>query len=155
MELGAAGETLIKSFESLRLVVYPDEDGIPTGGWGHTGWYSPGVPMRIGDTCTQDQAQAWFQSDVAWAVTGVIRCLDVAPNPNQFDALVSFTFNDGVSALAHSTLLSYVNQEMYDRAALEFLKWDYTGGKQSAGLERRRRAEEALFLTPSTAGAAP
>ncbi|MGH9724565.1 MAG: glycoside hydrolase family protein, partial [Candidatus Acidiferrales bacterium] len=32
-------------------------------------------------------------------------------------------------------------------AANEFLKWDFTGGHQSAGLENRRRAERALFVS--------
>jgi lysozyme len=69
-------------------------------------------------------------------------------NPNQFDALVSFAFNLGVGALAHSTLLHYVNQEMFTVAADQFPRWDYAGGHESAGLQKRRLAERTLFLTP-------
>lgn len=151
MRLGAKGEALIKSFEHLEFVVYTDERGIPTGGWGHTGFYSPGVPMAIGQTLAEAQAENWFSLDTSAAVNGVIRCLDVAVNQNQFDALVSFAFNVGVHALAHSTLLRDLNEGRTQDAANEFLKWDYCAGKESEGLENRRKAERDLFLTPVTA----
>lgn len=147
MKLGPKGEALIKSFEELRLVVYPDERGIPTGGWGHTGYYAPGVPMAVGQTLTEAQAEEWFDLDTSYAVNGVIRCLDVAVNQNQFDALVSFAFNCGLHALAHSTLLRDINEGRPRDAANEFPKWDYAGGHESAGLQRRRLAERTLFLT--------
>lgn len=148
MKLGAKGEALIKSFEQLRLEVYTDERGVLTAGWGHTGFYSVGVPLALGQTLTPEVAENWFSLDTTTAVNGVIRSLDVAVNPNQFDALVSFAFNLGVGALAHSTLLRYVNQEMFTVAADQFPRWDYAGGHESAGLQRRRLAERTLFLTP-------
>ena len=39
----------------------------------------------------------------------------VALNQNQFDALVSFTFNVGVGAFTSSTLLKVLNQGQYDQ----------------------------------------
>ena len=146
MKLGANGEALIKSFEQLRLSCYLDSHGIPTIGYGHTGWYSVGVPVALGQTCTQEQAEDWFLRDTAWAVNGVTRCLDIPVTQNQFDALCDFTFNEGVTALAHSTLIRDINEGQLASAANEFLKWDYCGGEELAGLERRRRAERALFL---------
>lgn len=148
MKLGTKGEVLIKGFEELRLEAYADEKGVITAGWGHTGWYSPGVPLVLGQTCTPEQAEAWFLEDTAWAVNGVNRCLDVTVNQSEFDALVSFTFNVGVGAFAHSTLLRDLNEGHPSDAANEFLKWDYAGGHESAGLQRRRLAERTLFLTP-------
>lgn len=150
MKLGPKGEALIKSFEQLKLTAYLDSHGIPTIGYGHTGWYSPGVPVALGQTCTPDQAEGWFLADTAWAVNGVIRCLDVVVTQNQFDALVDFTFNEGVTALAHSTLIRDINEGLPNGAANEFLKWDYCGHEELEGLERRRRAERALFLEVST-----
>lgn len=152
MKLGTRGEALIKSFESLRFTVYLDERGIPTGGYGHTGWYSPGVAMAIGQTCTFGQADAWFLADTQNAVTGVARCLDVAVTQNQFDALVSFAYNVGIGAFAHSTLLRDLNEGRTQDAANEFLKWDYAGGQESDGLARRRKAERDLFLTGDSNG---
>lgn len=146
MKLGAKGEALIKSFEQLELTSYPDSKGVWTVAWGHTGFYSPGVPVGPGQTCTTEQAEQWFLEDAAWAVNGVTRCLDVAVTQNQFDALVDFTFNEGVTALAHSTLIRDINEGQLSSAANEFLKWDYCGGQELEGLERRRRAERDLFL---------
>lgn len=147
MKLGPKGEALIKSFETLRLSSYPDERGVWTIGWGHTGWYAPGVAVGPGQTCTPEQAEAWFLEDTARAVAGVSRNVDVALTQDQFDALASFTYNDGVAALAHSTLLRDLNAGHAAQAADEFLRWDYAGGHVSDGLERRRKAERALFLS--------
>ena len=147
MKLGENGEALIKSFEQYRSSSYLDERGIATIGWGHTGWYSVGVPVALGQTCTPEQAEDWFIRDTSKAVNAVTRCLDVTVNQNEFDALVSFTFNAGITAFAHSTLLRDLNEGQRDSAANEFLKWDYAGGHVSDGLERRRKAERDLFLS--------
>ena len=147
MRLGAKGEALIKSFEKLRLESYPDSRGRWTIGYGHTGWYSPRIPVGPGQTCTPEQAERWFLDDTGWACADVMRDVDVALNQCQFDALVSFTFNAGGAALAHSTLLRDLNEGRMQDAANEFLKWDYCRGEESEGLENRRKAERALFLT--------
>lgn len=39
----AAGLALTKHFEGLRLVAYPDQGGVWTIGWGHTGKDASGV----------------------------------------------------------------------------------------------------------------
>jgi lysozyme len=60
---------------------------------------------------------------------------------------VSFTFNVGAGAEAHSTLLSYINQSNFAAAAEEFGKWNHVNGVPNDGLTRRRAAERALFLS--------
>lgn len=139
--LGSAGEDLIKDFEEFRSKAYPDSGGVPTIGWGHT------KGVALGDTCTPEQAEIWFQEDTQAAVHGVDASLTTNVNQNQFDALTSFTFNVGVGAEAHSTLVKFVNARDFTSAAAEFPKWDYVKGVKNAGLLRRRLAEQALFLT--------
>ena len=140
MNLSAIGETLIKSFEQFRAKAYQDEGGIWTAGWGHTG---PDVVE--GTTCTDQQAQDWFLADVREAV----RVNQELPcNQYQFDAVVSFTFNVGIGAEQHSTLVKLIHAGDMDGAANEFLKWNHVNGKVSAGLTRRRQAERDLFVTP-------
>lgn len=143
MNVGARGIALIKEFEQCRLIAYSDQRGIPTIGWGHTG-----PDVYLGLVWTQTQADARLVADLQRAVTGVLRDLDVAVSQNQFDALVSFGFNIGVSAEAKSTLIKLVNQSKWQAAADEFLIWDHVDGQENAGLERRRAAERALFLEP-------
>jgi len=61
MKIGAKGIELIQSYEKCRLEAYmPTPDDVPTIGWGHIRGVS------LGDTCTQEQADAWFLEDIAW-----------------------------------------------------------------------------------------
>lgn len=141
MILGAAGKALIQGFESLKLQAYHDQRGILTIGWGHTG----GVAEY--QTCTRAEADEWFDQDIHSACNAVMRSVDVPLNQNQFDALVSFTFNVGEGSEAHSTLLRLLNAGKYALAADQFNLWNHTNGQVNAGLTRRRAAERALFLT--------
>jgi lysozyme len=141
MQLGTAGTDLIQSFETLELIGYADEGGIPTAGWGHTG-----SDVQVGVTYTEAQTKAWFASDTADAVAAVNRSLTVAVTQNEFDALVAFTYNVGIGNEAHSTLLRLVNAGDKSGAAAEFSKWDHIAGRVSAGLLRRDIAERDLFL---------
>ena len=139
--LGSKGEALIKSFEKLELTAYPDSGGIPTIAWGHT------KGVKLGDTCTLEQAEEWFQEDTLAAVHGVDAALTTNVSQSQFDAMVSFTFNVGVGAEAHSTMAKLVNARNFAGAAAEFPKWSHVDGVPNAGLLRRREAEQALFLS--------
>lgn len=68
-------------------------------------------------------------------------------NQNQFDALVSFTYNLGSTNLGKSTLLKKVNANPCDKTIKdEFLKWNKAGGKVLNGLTRRRNAEAELYF---------
>ena len=89
------GLNLIKCFEALRLKAYLDGAGVPTIGYGHT------EDVAMGQTCTQAQADEWFADDVKWAEDAVNRYVENTTQ-NQFDALVSFTFNVGLHTLAKS-----------------------------------------------------
>ena len=140
--LGSAGENIIKEFEELRLKAYQDQGGVWTCGWGHTG-----SDVVEGTTCTPEQAEIWCQEDMQAAVRGVDDSLTTNVTQNQFDALVSFTFNVGVSAEAHSTMAKLINARSFANAAAEFQKWDHVAGVRNAGLLRRRLAERALFLS--------
>lgn len=142
MKLGAKGEALIKSYEKLRLTAYQDLGGVWTIGWGHTG---PGVGE--GTTCTVEQAQVWFWNDTSHAVNATNSHVTTALNQNQFDALVSFTYNVGVGAEERSTLLRLVNTNDMVDAAAEFARWNKVNGKVSEGLTARRAAERDLFVS--------
>ncbi|MNH36694.1 Lysozyme RrrD [compost metagenome] len=67
-------------------------------------------------------------------------------NQNQWDALVSFTYNLGAANLESSTLRRLLNAGNYASAAEQFPRWNKAGGKVLAGLVRRRAAERDLFL---------
>ena len=161
MITGEAGRALIKEFENLKLEAYPDPGtgGEPiTIGWGTTGIVvresGQVVKIHLGMVCTESEADYWFDEDLAEFEDDVMALVKVPLNQNQFDALVSFTYNVGpdmdedelAEGLGDSTLLKKLNAGDYAGAANEFPKWNRSGGQVLAGLKRRRAAEQALFL---------
>lgn len=123
------------------LSCYLDQGGVPTIGYGQTG---NGIIM--GMTCTAEQASEWLTAEVDDVAEKVRNLIAIPTIPQEkFDALVSFAYNVGLGALAGSTLLRYVNGIQFDKAALEFLKWDHVGGKESPGLLKRRHAELMIW----------
>jgi lysozyme len=98
-------------------------------------------------TCTQQQAEQWLMQDVQAAASAVSRLVTVPMTQGEFDALVDFVFNLGAGSLQHSTLLRLLDAGDYHGAALEIVKWDRAGGKEVAGLLRRRQAEQVEFMS--------
>jgi len=133
------GLQLTEQSEGVRLGAYQDQAGRWTIGYGHTAGVKPG------DTCTQGEAEAMLEADIAWAVSVVNHYVNTPLTQGQFDALVDFTFNLGSGSLQHSTLLALVNARRFEAAAEEFERWSHAGGNVVAGLLRRRQAEEAEF----------
>ena len=140
---------MIAGFEGLRLNAYLDPVDIPTIGYG-TIRYPWGAKVRMGDTITEDEAEEFLTHEAtnfAQEVTEISEGVDL--NQNQFDALVSFTYNLGPGNLRSSTLLERLKEGKFDAAAREFEKWNKAtiGGvkKVLPGLTIRRQAERALF----------
>lgn len=142
MKINAAGVSLIKSFEHCRLKAFlPTPNDVPTIGWGRT------KGVRLGDTCTQEEADAWLLDDLEEAEECVNRNVEVVLTDNEYSALVSLVYNIGCGAFKGSTLLKLVNESHFDAASLQFRRWDKQKGRVLAGLTRRRLAEERLFET--------
>ena len=100
----------------------------------------------MGDRCTQQQADAWLIEDLGDAEQAVGTLVRTPLAQEQFDALVSFTFNLGARALGESTMLILLNKSRYALAAEQFTRRVNAGGKRVEGLVRRCAAERALFL---------
>jgi len=133
------GEHLTQQFESCKLVAYLDSKGVPTIAWGHT------AGVKLGDTCTQAQADAWLMQDIQWAAGIVNRVVTITLTQGEFDALTDFVFNDGSGNFESSTLLRDLNAGNILAAAAQFPLWDHSAGQVVAGLLRRRLAEEQEF----------
>lgn len=134
--------SVIKEHEGLRLEAYlPTPNDVWTIGYGHTHTTKKG--MKI----TQEQADELLRKDISWAEDAVNKHVKVALTQNQFDALVSFTFNVGASAFAASTLLRLLNTGDYTGAANQLLRWNKQKGVVLKGLTKRREEERKLFLS--------
>jgi len=142
MKMGKKGIDLIKHFEGFRSTVYRCAAGVPTLGFGST----YGITMDS-PPITEEEGIELLMLDIAKFERAVERLITVPLNQNQFDALVSFSFNLGSGSLQNSTLRRRVNRSEYERAAEEFPRWVFAGGRKLKGLVRRRYAERELFLT--------
>lgn len=139
------GIYLISSFEDTKLKAYDDGIGVWTIGIGTT-IYPNGMKVKKGDTCTLEQAKSYFANDLKRFEKTVNDSVKVDLTQNQFDALVSLTYNIGSTAFKNSTLLKKLNAKDFTGAADQFLVWNKGGGKVLNGLIRRREAERALFI---------
>ena len=139
------GLKLIAQFEGCYLQAYLCPANVWTIGIGTT-IYPNGVKVKKGDKCTLEQAHEYLAHDMIEFEKTVNDSVKVPLSQNQFDALVSLTYNIGSAAFKNSTLLKKLNAKDFTGAADQFLVWNRGGGKVLKGLVRRREAERALFL---------
>ena len=137
------GIDLIKSFEGFESEIYLDAAGLPTIGYGHL--IRKGEHKMFENGISEEEAEALLADDVQIAERAVLRLVKVPLTDNQFNALVSFTFNLGSGALQRSTLRRKVNREEHAEVPEEFMRWVWAGGRKLKGLIRRREAEAALY----------
>lgn len=147
--ISVGGIDLITFFEGIRTQAYKDPVGVWTIGIGHTAAAGP-PNVTPGKIITIEQALAMFNNDVKQYEDAVKRLVKVDLNQDQFDALVSWTYNLGEGNLSKSSMLKVLNRGMYTRAAHEMMRWDRAGRYQLRGLTRRRGAEVGLFLRGKT-----
>ena len=141
MKTSKAGLNIIKEHEGLRLNAYQDPVGIWTIGYGHT------ATAQQGQTITEKQAEALLIQDVQTAENAVNSQISAPINQNQFDALVSWTFNLGSGSLFRSTLKKKVNANPNDPSIKdEFMRWVNAGGQVLNGLVKRRAKEAELYF---------
>jgi len=138
MKISQNGLDLIKKYEGCRLKAYKDSVGILTIGYGHT------KGVEAGQTITQAQADAFLKQDVSTAEKAVNKYAYIY-NQNQFDALVSFTFNCGSANLKKIT---NNGARTLEQISARLPQYNKAGGKVLAGLTKRRAEEKALFDAP-------
>lgn len=156
MQLSTAGLDLIKQFEGYHT-------RLPDGGC--TAYYCPAGVVTIGYGCTEGirmgmvwthaQAEAALRVEIAKFEAAVTRLVTVTINQNEFDALTSFAYNCGETALAKSTILRKLNGGDRSGAAAAFGMWTKGGGRVLPGLVTRRARESALFRTAAEAADEP
>ena len=142
MKISEEGKDLIKLFEGVRLKAYKCSAGVPTIGFGNT-YYPNGDKVKMGDTITLEQARDLFDDLIVRYERIVNSKLKVDVKQNEFDSLVSHTYNTGGS----TTLFKLVNMEANkDKIKDWFLtKYITANGKVLQGLKNRRLKEWELY----------
>ncbi len=142
----------IKKWEGLELQAYQDSAGIWTIGYG-TILYEDGTPVRKGDVITKERAVLLLQKEVNEKSTAVNAALNATNiNQNQYDALVSFSYNVGITGFKNSTLLKRIKNSSSDPTIRDaFLMWDKAtvDGQlvEVQGLLNRRKEEADLYFS--------
>lgn len=148
------GRDLLQQWEGFKLEAYHDSADLPTIGVGHLlkkdelssgKIVIDGVPVKYANGLTQEQVSALLEQDLRPAEQAVNAGVKVSLNQNQFDALVSFTFNTGNQAFTGSTLLKLLNQGNYGEVPAQLRRWTRSGGKVVPGLVNRREHEISLW----------
>lgn len=139
MKTSKKGIELIKKFEGLRLEAYRCPAGVLTIGYGHTG-----PDVKEGMKIDEKKATALLKKDLEKFEARVMRYYPKYRfNQNEFDALVSFAYNIGsIDGLTKN------GKRSRGMIADKILAYNKAGGKILNGLVKRRKAEQALFLTP-------
>lgn len=142
------GKELIKKYEGFKPKAYLCPAGVPTIGYGAT-YYPDGRKVKLTDSAISEGFATNLLETMLVPYEKAVDsfCRDDI-NQNQFDALVSFAYNLGTTALKNSTLLKKVNANPNDKTiSNEFLKWVNAGGKKLQGLVNRRTEESQLYFS--------
>ena len=144
MKTSTNGINFIKQFEGLRLSAYLCSANVPTIGYGNT-YYPNETKVKLGDKITQTQADELLIDILKKFEAIVNRKLKVKVNQNQFDALVSHTYNTGGS----DTLFRLINNGANDTEVRTWFESRYitANGVKLKGLIRRRKAEANLYFS--------
>lgn len=137
MKTSEKGIALIKKYEGCMLNAYKCPSGVWTIGYGHT------QGVKQGDKITKNKAESLLKSDLKSYESKVMKYDTVYHfNQNQFDALVSFCFNVGnIDTLTRKGTRTI--KEIVD----SILLYNKGGGTVLDGLVKRRKEEQALFLS--------
>jgi len=134
---------LIKKWEGCKLESYKCSAGHWTIGFGNT-FYEDNTKVKQGDKITQKRAEALLINLLPKFESIVNKKITISLNQNQFDSLVSYTWNTGGS----DTLFSMINKKASDKEIREWFETKYisANGKVLQGLVNRRKDEANLYF---------
>lgn len=146
MKIGKKGLELLKLWEQapkggFATNFYKCSAGKDTIGWGHVIKPTDNIKQPI----TLAQAEELLENDIKWAEEAVNKNVKVSLVQNQFDALACLVFNIGATNFSTSTLLKFINEELWDKIPAQFMRWVYSNKVLIKGLENRRKAEVSLW----------
>lgn len=143
MKTSPRGIGKLKDYEGFRGVAY-----IPVPGDRWTIGYGFTEGVTEGMTMTRAQADARLITELLPYERAVNDGCTLAPNQNEFDAMLLLCWNIGIGGFLRSTVLKAHNRGDHQSAARAFGLWNKSGGVVYPGLTRRRAMESALYLEP-------
>jgi lysozyme len=150
-------KNLLEQWEGVRQQVYFDSGNESTIGIGHLLTRSEKTSGKITIAGNDVEIASWLSvaechelldQDLLIPERTVNNLVFTELNQNQFDALVSFTFNVGDTAFKNSTLLKQLNLGKYESVPEQLRRWNKCNGMVAQGLINRREKEIALWNMP-------
>lgn len=138
--LAIAG-TMIPDLEGVKYAPYYDVAGVLTVCYGHTG-----PDIKPGKKYSDAECRALLQKDLVPFAKSVERSVKVPSSEYQKAALITFSYNVGVSAFERSALLRHLNAGNYQAACDSLRQWVFAGGKKWKGLVNRREVEHEVCM---------
>jgi len=138
---------LCRHFEGFRSKPYICPAGYPTIGYG-TVWKPDGTKVTMDDApISKAQADEWLLSELRTNyAAGVLRASpSLVLYPKSLAAMIDFSYNLGVARYRASTLRRKVDEQDWEAAKTQLMRWTRGGGKVLPGLVRRRQAEASLL----------
>jgi lysozyme len=143
--VGAVAATVLLAFTPVQegrvLKTYRDIGGVLT--------YCDGATenAQAGKTYTPAECDAQLDRDLERHAAGIAKCVPMARlTDGQKVAFVDAAFNIGVPAFCGSSMARRINAGDVAGACEALLMWNRAGGREVAGLTKRRQRERELCL---------
>ncbi|MEQ9721277.1 lysozyme [Yersinia alsatica] len=127
--------------EGRQYTAYHDVAGVLTVCDGHTG-----QDIIPGKLYSDAECDALLHQDLVPVFVAIERTITVPMTDWRKAALASFTYNVGITAMTHSTMVKKLNSGDTTGACDELRRWVKAGGKVWRGLIKRREVERELCL---------
>lgn len=146
-EAVAIAAALCRKHEGLRLKPYICPAGYPTIGYGTVNKPDGTQVTMEHPPISKETAEQWLMIELQNTyVTGVLKA---SPNlicrPAVLGALGDFAYNLGVPRYRASTLRRKIQEEDWNGAKEQLMRWVHGNGRVLPGLVKRRKEECELF----------
>jgi len=145
MKTSPVGINLIKHYEGFYSKPYRCPAGLWTIGYGHVINDGRNLPIDCNRVFLKDEIDALLIADLKRFERGVTLYCPVQLTQNQYDALISFSFNLGLGTLQRSTVRQKINRGDFKGAVKVILQYNKSSGKVLKGLILRRQDEAKLL----------
>ena len=149
------GIALLKQIEHLYLTPYDDQTGKEIKAWTTGATIGYGHLIKAGEWATYKNgisasgAGILFERDLAPFAASVCAVITEKLRQNEFDALVIFAFNIGVTGFSGSSVVRLVNDPSaasgYPNLEAAWKAWNKSQGNIMKGLENRRDCEWKIY----------
>lgn len=148
LSLSAAGFVgLVVDEHYTDRAVIPTRNDRPTVGFGST-FRDDGSPVRMGDTITPPAAVARSYAHIAKDEAGIKRCVTAPLHQAEYDSLVDFAYQYGVSTTCKSSMVKHINAGEYAQACEGYMAYKYlTTRTPTPGWEEYRFEANGRIVT--------